>query len=65
MKKNYIKPDAFVVEIQQKCNILTGSDPYRNYQTNGGMKDPVSDEGYSGGIRARGGRFNEEFLEDE
>ena len=61
MKKNYLKPDAFVVEINQKCSIMAGSNPYQSYQTNGGMKKPVSDEGYSGEVRSRRGRFYEDF----
>lgn len=66
MKKNYIKPDAFVVEIKQKCSILAGSgDPYQNYQNNGGMQSPVSDEGYSGGVRARQSRFYVDDWEEE
>ena len=46
MKKNYLKPDTFVVEIKQKCGILSGSGPRRS-QSNAIVDDEiVSDESY-------------------
>ncbi len=44
MKKQYIKPDTFVVEIKQKYNILAGSDPYSKAVTDDILNDIILDD---------------------
>lgn len=44
MKKQYIKPDAFGVEIKEQCNILAGSDPYANVQSDGIFENDILDD---------------------
>jgi hypothetical protein len=44
MKKQYIKPDAFGVEIKQQYNILAGSIPYQEVDTKGLLGDDILDD---------------------
>ena len=52
MKKEYIAPDAFVVEMKQQNSILIGSNPYRGgTPNNGDMNGPIDDSDYDGPVK--------------